>query len=63
MDIGKVADHEGPAIQGKNIKHNGCADHRLDKIHGVINLETIVYLHEVWPKVREWEACKWFKAD
>jgi hypothetical protein len=27
------------------------------------NLETIVYLHEVWPKVREWEACNWFKAD
>jgi hypothetical protein len=27
------------------------------------NLETIVYLHEMWPKVREWEACKRFKAD
>jgi hypothetical protein len=27
------------------------------------NLETIVYLHEVWHKVREWEACKRFKVD
>jgi hypothetical protein len=27
------------------------------------NLETIVYLHEVWPKVREWQACKRFMAD
>ncbi len=22
------------------------------------NLETLVYLHEVWPKTREWEARK-----
>jgi hypothetical protein len=27
------------------------------------NLETIVYLHKVWPKVRERETCKRFKAD
>jgi hypothetical protein len=26
------------------------------------NLETLVYLHEVWPKTREWEARKHFKA-
>jgi hypothetical protein len=23
-----------------------------------LNLETLVYLHEVWPKTREWEARK-----
>jgi hypothetical protein len=27
------------------------------------NLETVVYLHEMWPKTREWEARKHFKAD
>jgi hypothetical protein len=27
------------------------------------NLENIVYLHEVWPKVREWEARKHIKVD
>ena len=26
------------------------------------NLETLVYLHEVWPKAREWEARKHFKS-
>jgi hypothetical protein len=26
------------------------------------NLETIVYLHEVWPNAPEWEARKRFKA-
>ncbi len=27
------------------------------------DLQTIVYLHEVWPKVREWEARKHIKVD
>jgi hypothetical protein len=26
------------------------------------NLETVVYLHEMWPQTREWEARKHFKA-
>jgi hypothetical protein len=26
-------------------------------------VQTVVYLHEMWPTTREWEARKHFKAD
>lgn len=50
LDVGKIDDKEGPAIAGRNIKHNGCVDHRLDKIHLTISKHP--HLQSLFSKLR-----------
>ena len=50
-----------PATSASPERMFSAAGHIMNKKHAnlsVDHMEELVYLHEVWPKVREWEAVK-----